>query len=492
MQVRPSRTNRKKQDIPMTFYCPVTGLEVLSDPQWNNQQVSSTFTANFRVIDDSIIYSAPEGYADVEGVRNSLALNDKIAGLVSGGRGPYVQIEDYTFLTGSESEARRNFSRALNDNSRGLNLIFCNLSHPLSIAVKIGKRFNTTGKYIHVAGNYREAVNLALKINGKKERPAAGLPIDISGRHDPEERHLRPVEVLADEAWNVRTPTFANEMVLIDQCILHSTSTGRLEFQHLPLIGRTRDLCNRTLSGNGGIRYMVVDAGRLEGGSRSARIKYVQSLKEWHQRSPISMYIVYGANTFMKTALHLNRPSLPFKTRIAGDISHAFRLIRDDRSGPVSGTAPQKERKKPVVLHYEEIENLMALIGRVNWDVEGIDSDFDMAEDHPLYFLYQSILLIKEEFDSVYKERKLFEQQLIKSRKMEAIGTLAGGIAHDFNNMLGVIMGHAELATMQIPPPTLHVTISGKSAKRRSGRRISPGSCWPLQEGSRQGPRCLT
>jgi two-component system cell cycle sensor histidine kinase/response regulator CckA len=67
-------------------------------------------------------------------------------------------------------------------------------------------------------------------------------------------------------------------------------------------------------------------------------------------------------------------------------------------------------------------------------------------------------------------ERVRLSEQLAQSRKVEAIGRLAGGIAHDSNNMLGVILGHVELALTEVDPAVpLHADLLEiQRAARRS------------------------
>ncbi len=46
------------------------------------------------------------------------------------------------------------------------------------------------------------------------------------------------------------------------------------------------------------------------------------------------------------------------------------------------------------------------------------------------------------------EEKRILEQQLQHTQKIESLGVLAGGIAHDFNNILAIIMGNCSLAAM--------------------------------------------
>lgn len=47
-------------------------------------------------------------------------------------------------------------------------------------------------------------------------------------------------------------------------------------------------------------------------------------------------------------------------------------------------------------------------------------------------------------------EKERLAEQLLHTRKMDAIGKLAGGVAHDFNNMLAAISGSAELLCLNL------------------------------------------
>ncbi len=67
-------------------------------------------------------------------------------------------------------------------------------------------------------------------------------------------------------------------------------------------------------------------------------------------------------------------------------------------------------------------------------------------------------------------EKKILEDQLRQSQKMEAIGQLAGGIAHDFNNLLTVIEGYTELLFSSIleTEPAYNFTKQIKKASDRA------------------------
>ncbi len=70
-------------------------------------------------------------------------------------------------------------------------------------------------------------------------------------------------------------------------------------------------------------------------------------------------------------------------------------------------------------------------------------------------------------------QRKLLEEQLRQSQKMEAVGQLTGGLAHDFNNMLTGILGGIDMARRRISQGRLGDVDRYLNAAVTSGQRAA-------------------
>ena len=92
------------------------------------------------------------------------------------------------------------------------------------------------------------------------------------------------------------------------------------------------------------------------------------------------------------------------------------------------------------------------------------------------------------------EEKERLKAQLLRSQKLESLGTLAGGIAHDFNNILTSIVGFTELAMEEAGDgTTLHAMLSEVlGAGKRAADLTRQILTFSRQERPRMAPMDIT
>ena len=67
----------------------------------------------------------------------------------------------------------------------------------------------------------------------------------------------------------------------------------------------------------------------------------------------------------------------------------------------------------------------------------------------------QALQQTNRRLEEEIEQRQRLQKQLIRSQKMEAIGTLAAGVAHDLNNILAGIVSYPDLLLQQVEPQSM-------------------------------------
>ncbi|MCF6336146.1 MAG: ATP-binding protein [Spirochaetales bacterium] len=121
----------------------------------------------------------------------------------------------------------------------------------------------------------------------------------------------------------------------------------------------------------------------------------------------------------------------------------------------------------PLTRLISRVENMNLEDSEINIDSIEIESDDELGK------LTSSINQLARKINNYSYTLQKQNKQLVKSQKMETLGTLTGGLAHDFNNILGGIIGSVSLLKLYLSDGDLtdqkledNLDIIEKSAKR--------------------------
>ncbi|MCP4024302.1 MAG: response regulator [Desulfobacteraceae bacterium] len=164
----------KHEDIIRTGgICPVSGLPVFKDQAWEMGDLNASYRVKFYKIGDNILFSDPAGYGIAQETQNSLYLCNVVEQSILESKGHYVQIENFSNLSGFNLGARRIFIRYFENRPHVHGLIFYGVSAITTLGIrltaKIAGRMYKDHYPILVVKSYQEAINAALGLLSEKK-----------------------------------------------------------------------------------------------------------------------------------------------------------------------------------------------------------------------------------------------------------------------------------------------------------------------------------
>ncbi|OGR28178.1 MAG: hypothetical protein A2277_14540 [Desulfobacterales bacterium RIFOXYA12_FULL_46_15] len=141
--------------------CPVSGLSVISRPDWVYEGKKDGFKVDISVIGGCILHTKAQGYVNIEDQVHSIRLQDKVAGTAIGQNEPFIQIQDWENFKGASNEARQYYIDYLKGNDRVKGVIFCHTSFMFKMSIKLGKRLNMVPFPLFITDDYAGAVKTA-------------------------------------------------------------------------------------------------------------------------------------------------------------------------------------------------------------------------------------------------------------------------------------------------------------------------------------------
>jgi signal transduction histidine kinase/CheY-like chemotaxis protein len=143
------------------------------------------------------------------------------------------------------------------------------------------------------------------------------------------------------------------------------------------------------------------------------------------------------------------------------DVQHAMGLLALIFTAAILFTTANIYRMVRASLHLQlENNDLVAGLQDAKKHAETLNRELEIRVRDRTSELRQANERLRAEIE----QRKQVEEELLRARKLDALGVLAGGIAHDFNNFLTVVQGNIGLAKLELEPASPVVEILDRTS----------------------------
>jgi len=337
------------EQIPVGIKCPVTGLPVLSKPEWTNIDLGEGYSVTFRLIGNKIMFTVPAGNSGKNGMRRLFEEREdflKNVGLLGK---KYLEIKDYGKVSGATTkEGRQQFVEGMvkerdEGNLRGY--WGFGASRFVKWSFNVGTKLNKTTFPMAIVDDYETAIKNAVKALRNKEMVSF------------QEKYPR----FTKEEWSLELDGFSVRFITLGDDILLSESSGKLNKNHTDRFFRLHRQVLKEMKMPSGHYYRLANWKNLRGTTWAARKLYQEGQMKLAEEFPCVVSVGFEINNYMKAILNVSRPFVPFPIIVAESFEEAMDIIESKKAQrAVQDNAVQESGEAPEINPLEERESVVA------------------------------------------------------------------------------------------------------------------------------------